>query len=64
MELGKVRNLLEPENRRLLPLVAYGLVKGLARMALDELMPSTPKQLEEVQAASIEYYQTGEQSGE
>jgi hypothetical protein len=63
MELGKFKNLLQPENARLIPLAAYGLIKGLARMAIYE-MRSTPKGLEERQAASIQYYNTGEQSGE
>lgn len=59
MELGKAKNLLQPENRRLIPLVAYGLVKGLARMAVHEIM-GPPKEIQERQAASIQYYSTGE----
>lgn len=63
MELGKVKNLLQPENARLIPLVAYGLVKGLARVAIHEMTRSTPKQIEGIQAASIQYYNTGEEDG-
>ncbi len=58
MELGRFRNLLEPENRRYIPLAAYGLIRGLAAAALRELAPSTPKHLQERQAASIQYYST------
>lgn len=60
MELGKFRNLLEPENRRYIPLAAYGLIRGLAAMAIHELARSTPKELEERQAASIQFYSTGD----
>lgn len=59
MELGKAKNLLQPENARLIPLAAFGLIKGLARVAIYE-MRSTPKALEGRQAASITLYSTHE----
>lgn len=52
MELGKFKNLLQPENARLLPLAMYGLARGLARMAIDELMSPKPEKKD----ANIQYY--------
>lgn len=62
MELGKFRNLLEPDNIRLVPLAAYGIARGLAKMAIYELTHRDKPQ--ETQPASIQYYSTGEQDGE
>lgn len=61
MELGKVKNLLQPENAKYIPLAAWGIVRGLAAMAIYEL--SGGKDLEERTAASIQYYSTGEEDG-
>lgn len=57
MEVRNLRNLLLPENRRYIPLAAFGIARGLAAMAIEKLA-GPPPQVRKVAQASIQFYST------